>query len=289
MLTTIGRAAAQRLLVLRAAPLTIPRTQPNVRAACRAFSTSQWARSPATKAPATKTKTKKPATRKAATGKPKAAKKQVVKKPAPKKELTPEQKLKIQKKEAKKVALLTEPKRLPQSPWHVYVTSEIKAINDVTAFGDKQKKLSDTFKTFSSYEIQRLQEKADENKRTNDAAYQAWVTSHTPQEIAEANRARARLRKIHGRLTPRDIQDDRQPSRPQGPYVLFTKARWASGDLNGTTAPTAASRLSQEWKALSEPEKSVYRELAKAEFDRYQREVFDVLGRTIQRRSATPE
>lgn len=135
---------------------------------------------------------------------------------------------------------------------------------------------------------QRLQETADENKLTNNAAYKSWVETHTPQDVAEANRARARLRKARGKTIPRAIRDERQPKKPQTSFALFTKARWASGDFAGQRPVEVAGRIGDEWKALSEPEKGAYEELAKADGDRYERESLSILGHTV-RRSATPE
>ncbi|GKT54994.1 HMG box protein [Colletotrichum tofieldiae] len=306
MLTAIGRAAAQRLF-LRAAPLAGPRTQPIVRAACRDFSTSQWVRVPATKASSTTTKTKKTTeakdgaatkkkattkTKEAAAKKPKAKKKAVVKKPAPKKRvkkvLTPEEKQKLDVREWKKLALLPDPKQLPASAWLVHATESGKQAGSLTDLTNRTKESAESFKKLSSYELQRLQEKADENKLTNNATYKAWVESHTPQAVAEANRARAKLRKASGRKIPSAIRDDRQPKRPQTPFALFTKARWASGDFAGQRPSEAGRRIGNEWKALSEPEKGIYEELSKADVDRYARDALSVLGHVVQRRE-TPE
>ncbi|KAL0938920.1 HMG box protein [Colletotrichum truncatum] len=290
MLTAIGRAAAQRLL-LRAAPLAIPRSQLVVRVACRAFSTTQWARLPA-KATSSTTTTKKAAApkKKVVAKKPKA--KKAVKKPAAKKrvkkELTPEEKLKLDVRAWKKAALLTEPKLLPATAWTVYSSQQNKSQSWNVPLANRMKQISEDFKNLSSYEAQRLQQTAEENKLTNNAAYKAWVESHTPQEVADANRARARLRSARGKDVPRAIRDERQPKRPQSAYTIFTAARWANGDFAGQRANDVSRRLADEWKNLPQSEKATYEDLAKATADRYARETLSVLGRTVKR-SQSPE
>ncbi|KAK1600496.1 uncharacterized protein LY79DRAFT_574794 [Colletotrichum navitas] len=295
MLTAIGQAATRRLF-LRAAPLAGPRTQPVVRAARRGFSTSQWARMPAAKASSTTTKTKKSTeakdgaapkkataktkTKEKAATKPKKEKKPVIKKPV--KELTPEEKQKLDVKKWKKLALLPDPKKLPTTKWLVYTGEANNDVKSATELMMRTKEKSESFKNLSSYELQRLQEKADENKLINNATYKAWVESHAPRDIVEANRARLRLRKASGRLIPAPIRDDRLPTRAPTSYGLYTKARWASGDYAGLPLPVANNRISEEWRDLSESEKGAYRDLSKAERDRYERDALNVLGHVVQ-------
>ncbi|EFQ26395.1 HMG box protein [Colletotrichum graminicola] len=301
MLTAIGQAAKQRLF-LRAAPLVGLRAQPVVRAARRGFSTSQWARIPAAKASSTTAKTKKSTeakdgaapkkkataktkTKEKAATKPKKEKKPVLKKPV--KVLTPEEKQKLDVKKWKKLALLPDPKRLPTNKWLVYTAEATKDVKSSTEMMMRVKESGELFKNLSSYELQRLQEKADENKLVNNATYKAWVESHTPQDIAAANRARLRLRKASGRLTPAPIRDDRLPTQPVTPYALFIKARWASGDYAGSLVPEVSSRISKEWRDLSESEKGAYRDLSKADRERYERDALDVLGHVVRRRETS--
>lgn len=42
-------------------------------------------------------------------------------------------------------------------------------------------------------------------------------------------------------------------------YAQFTKARWASGDLRGVPIVDAAKLIAEEWKALPEAQKKVWR------------------------------
>ncbi|KAK2030905.1 hypothetical protein LX32DRAFT_637786 [Colletotrichum zoysiae] len=301
MLTAIGRAATQRLF-LRAAPLAGLRTQPVVRAARRGFSTSQWARMPAAKASSTTTKTKKStaakdgaatekkkkkATAKAKTTEGAATKPKEKKKPVTKKRvevLTPEEKQKLDMRNWKKLALLPDPKRLPVTTWTVYIGEKVKSVGSVAEARNVMKENSESFKNLSSYELQRLQEKADENKLVNNATYKAWVESHTPQAVAEANRARMHLRNARGtRVTrsPAHIQDERQPTRAAAAFALFMKARWASGDYADLSVAEASRRGGEEWKNLSESEKGVYNDLSRADRDRYARDALNVLGHVV--------
>jgi hypothetical protein len=94
----------------------------------------------------------------------------------------------------------------------------------------------------------------------NEAAYKAWVESHTPDEIRAANLARLSLKrkvgkKGSGKYTP--IEDPRIPKRPRGALAVFTKERWASGDLKGIPLVVATKSLKNEWSTLSAAEKKV--------------------------------
>ncbi len=106
---------------------------------------------------------------------------------------------------------------------------------------------------------------ANEKTQAKRAEYQAWIRSHTPDEIRIANNARRALRrKMGGTLKSRKypaytakLLDDRQAKAPLTPYVIFTKARWASGDFKGIKASDVAKLVAKEWKALSASEKKV--------------------------------
>ncbi|KAK2046951.1 hypothetical protein LZ31DRAFT_551743 [Colletotrichum somersetense] len=303
MLTAVGRAATQRLF-LRAAPLAGLRTQPVARAARRGFSTSQWARMPAAKASSTTTKTKKSTTAKdgAATKKkdkataktkttegvatkPKEKKKPVTKKRV--KVLTPEEKQKLDVRNWKKLALLPDPKKLPTTKWLIYLTETTKSAESSAEMVKRTKESGESFRNLSSYELQRLQEKADENKLVNNATYKAWVESLTPQAVADANRARMHLRNARGGRKPVHIHDERQPTRAASAFALFMKARWASGDYAGLSLPEGTRRGREEWKNLSESEKGAYNDLSQADRDQYARDTLNVLGRVVQPRKTT--
>jgi hypothetical protein len=104
--------------------------------------------------------------------------------------------------------------------------------------------------------VKSLRSTAESNKLANNAAYKAWVESHTPDDVSAANTARRRLVSKYG-VRVRAIRDDRQPKRPQVSFALFTKSRWGSGDLNGQPVVEALRSVAQEWKALPPSEKKV--------------------------------
>ncbi|KAM0283618.1 hypothetical protein ACHAQH_002396 [Verticillium albo-atrum] len=292
MLTAIGRAAAQRL-VIRAAPSTICRALPiSSRIPSRTFTTTQWARLPAKKAddgtdkPAKKTKTS--TTKKAATKK-KAAKPKPKKVKKVKKEVAPEVKLAQEVRELKKVALLKEPKRLPETVWTIFTAQNIKS--GETSLGERSRALAEEYKLLDAAETERLKEVAEKNKLANNAAYKAWVESHSPEEINAANNARnvlrRKLNKGKGVTHRYPIRDERLPKRPTTVYNLFFKARWASGDFSGDV--TQATRtIAEEYKQLGEAQRQVYEDLAAADFERYAKEVSSVLNKEVKRKSPSP-
>ncbi|KAH0436966.1 hmg box [Colletotrichum camelliae] len=309
MLTAIGRAAAQRLAI-RAAPLTASRAVPRV--ACRAFSTTNWAHLPAKAAVASSTKTKamkatttaakkkpvakKPAVKKPAAKTKKVAAKKPAKKPAkpkgrPRRALTPEEKLKLEKKDLKQVALLaSEPSNSVTTAWQVYQTEKLRAEAIPRGeFGSRIAAFAEDFKNLSTQELQRVQETANANKLKDNATYKAWVESHTPLEIYNANVARRRLRALKPQKEgkrqnkPKSIVDERLPKSPISSFMYYVKARWAQGDLPEGVGP-ATKAIGEGWTNLTEAEKAPYQALAKSDLERYEREVKDVLGRELRRR-----
>jgi hypothetical protein len=103
---------------------------------------------------------------------------------------------------------------------------------------------------------------ANERTAARHADYNAWIRSHTPEQIRIANNARAQLRRIlakPGRSAAHTAKlvDDRHVKSLPTPYVLFFTERHASGDMKGISVPDAAKVASKEWKALSPDEKKV--------------------------------
>lgn len=98
------------------------------------------------------TAAKKPAAKKAA-GRKKA--KKAAKKAAPKKRvkkvLTPEEKTKAEVRDLRKIALLNEPKRLPDRAWLVYVAQNMKHVTKDT-LGDTVKGLASQYNSLGSFE-----------------------------------------------------------------------------------------------------------------------------------------
>ncbi|KAL9946487.1 hypothetical protein ACHAQF_002088 [Verticillium nonalfalfae] len=311
MLTAIGRVAIQRLAIRAAPSSTLCRAAPIAsRIPARTFTTTHWARLPANKAdegaekPVKKAKkTTKSATKEAAPKKKKGAAKPKPKKvKKAKKEVAPEVKLAQEVRELKKIALLKEPKKLPETVWTLFTTQNIKS--GEASLGERSKQLAEEYRLLDAAETevskplappaaiyQRLKDLAEKNKVANNAAYKAWVESHTPAEIVAANNARNVLRRKVNKgkgVTHRfPIRDERLPKRPTTVYNLFFKARWASGDFSGSV--TEATRtIAEEYKQLSEEQRQVYEDLATADFERYAREVSSVLNKEVKRKSASP-
>ncbi|KAH7376557.1 hypothetical protein B0T11DRAFT_22522 [Plectosphaerella cucumerina] len=317
MLTAIGRASVQRVLV-RGSALAGRRTttatptfaKAVVAPALRTFTTSLRFRSPdASEKPATKTKKATTATKKTA-AKPKAATKAAAakKKPAakkkaaakpkavkPKKVLTPEQKLKKEAKELRQeikdlkvTALLSEPKKLPDTAWLVYSSANVVPGSPV---GVQMPAVSRQFRSLSSSELQEYADTAARNKVANDASYRAWVESHEPIEIYNANVARRQLRRKTegwGSFTRPSIRDERLPKGTQLAFGLYSKSRWASGELSGAVTEVA-KQLSEEYKNLDPVEKKVYEDLAAADQVRYAKEMQAILGKEVKKpASASP-
>lgn len=319
MLTAIGRASVQRVLV-RGSALAGRRTttatptfaKAVVAPASKTFTTSLRFRSPdASEKPATKTKkattaTKKTAakpktaTKAAAAKKKPAAKKKAAAKPKakavkPKKFLTPEQKLKKEAKELRQeikdlkvTALLSEPKKLPDTAWLVYSSANVVPGSPV---GVQMPAVSRQFRSLSSSELQEYADTAARNKIANDASYRAWVESHEPIEIYNANVARRQLRRKTegwGSFTRPSIRDERLPKGTQLAFGLYSKSRWASGELSGAVTEVA-KQLAEEYKNLDPVEKKVYEDLAAADQVRYAKEMQAILGKEVKKpASASP-
>ncbi|KAI1804017.1 hypothetical protein F4811DRAFT_302342 [Daldinia bambusicola] len=250
------------------------------------------------KAKTTKGTTKKATTAKAKTTKAKTSARsksksprRLKKKPAP---LTPEKKNVIQRRELKKTALFDEPKKLPDSPWTVFIyeNTKDKHITPGT-LRDRMKAVSDSYKSLSASERERLHTTAEQNKTKNVAAYTAWVESLTPEQTVAANKARHLLkRKFNYPVSPhvvRLIHDPRIPKRPITPFSLFTKARWASGDFSGRPFAEVAREISKEWLKLPDVERHAYDDLGKAARTEYEHNVEAVLHRKAEPRRVSAQ
>lgn len=104
---------------------------------------------------------------------------------------------------------------------------------------------------------------ANEQTAAKQAEYKAWINSHTPLQIYQANKARVQLRRkllktkgSRGAHTEQ-LKDDRLPKGPVQAYIIFTAERWASGDMKGLLARESGKVIAEEWKALTAGEKKV--------------------------------
>ncbi|KFY26641.1 hypothetical protein V493_03972 [Pseudogymnoascus sp. VKM F-4281 (FW-2241)] len=246
--------------------------------------------------------TDKPAKKRASTTTKKATEKPAAKKP---KALTEKQqekkeadavkaKLQAQKKKEKKTVedgktkirelkakILTPPKRLSATAWKVFHVEAV-AENPGKSIGDVAKDASARYQSLDASTRERYNQIANTNKSANDASYEAWLASLSPQQIYESNHAQQRLKQLGLIRSGKQlkIDDPRIPKRPSSSYILFVKERYTSGDFKGIPSTEAAKLLAQEYKALSESEKKLYDTLAVAERERYSREMASTFGTT---------
>ncbi|KAI0137001.1 hypothetical protein BJ170DRAFT_38741 [Xylariales sp. AK1849] len=314
MLFSFGRAAVQRLAsrpvatpshhrLVSALAARLAVRKPNLAWSCAA-SSRFFASSGRLKKTTTtiKTVTKKKATTKAG-AKPKKtttkAKKKPVKKPVRKtattaakpkrtrsaKTLSPEKQARKKRVDLKARALFTEPKQLPSTPWLVFLGEATKGHKLTDSLGGKSTEASAAFKSLSSSELSRLQSTVEQNKLANAAAHKAWVESHTPEDIAQAIKARHTLAREfnYPKKKKTSIRDERQPKRATGPFGYYTKARWASGDFANSKLVDVARAIGQEWRSLSEAEKEPYRNLGESEKHRYEKDVAATFHHSVRR------
>ncbi|KAK4506682.1 hypothetical protein PRZ48_000415 [Zasmidium cellare] len=141
------------------------------------------------------------------------------------------------------------------------------------------------WKDLSPAEREHYNHLANTKNEECQAEYKKWVESHSADEIQQANSARGTLRRKLEKDRPRNAQskwlpihDERAVKRPVPPYTQFTMNRNASGDFKGIALAERSKLISQEWKALSEQEKSKYQRLGTQEAERYATEYKEVYG-----------
>ncbi|TAQ88506.1 hypothetical protein B7494_g3130 [Chlorociboria aeruginascens] len=226
---------------------------------------------------------KKPASKKkvAAKKKPKPQAR-----PRPKKILSDEEKLKAKAKEWKTVALLSEPKKKTTAVWNLVLQDTMRAAkrdgdDPKSVFKATAAEASTKFKSLSPEEIEHYNQKASKNKADNDIAYKEWVTQYTPDQIRNANIARAALkrRKIKSSHNFLPIQDERLPLRPRSSLNFFTQERWSSGDMKGLAFPEATALIVKEFKDLPASERKVLDDRVAADLQRYEQEYRTVFHR----------
>jgi outer membrane biosynthesis protein TonB len=235
----------------------------------------------ATKATKTAKKpAKKPAKKAtAAKAKPKAKKKAAPKKPAPKKPVkkvvSPEQKEKAKIRELRQLALKEPTSRGVVSAINAYVTSIAKGQSGQLGAAAKGfKDLTPAEREVSRHAhapdlclltgVKHYNHLANQATAAKQAEYDAWIQSHTPEQIHTANLARAQLRKKlvatktgSTRRHTAKLIDARRGKRPTGPYLAFLKERYATGDMKGISVIEATRIIAAEWKALGASEKKV--------------------------------
>jgi len=107
---------------------------------------------------------------------------------------------------------------------------------------------------------------ANERTAAQRAEFNAWIRSHTPEQIRIANNARMNLKRRLAAGQPvkilsrnlRKLDDDRQVKRPLTGFLRFSLERVASGDFTSIALGEKAKLIGEEWKALSAAEKEVW-------------------------------
>jgi hypothetical protein len=91
--------------------------------------------------------------------------------------------------------------------------------------------------------------------------FEAWIKQHTPEQIRQANLARAYLRRVVEKPSMRRryfrLEDDRALKQPLSGYLRFSMERRNSGDMKSISLTEVSKLAAQEWKALSAGEKKV--------------------------------
>ncbi|OBT60370.1 hypothetical protein VE03_10182, partial [Pseudogymnoascus sp. 23342-1-I1] len=173
-----------------------------------------------------------------------------------------------------KAKVLTPPKRLPATAWTVLHVESVLQSPGVP-LGELAKDASARYKTLDASTREHYNQKANANKATNDASYEAWLASLSPQQIYDSNHAQQRLKQL-GLIRARkhlQIDDPRIPKRPLSSYIFFVKERYTSGDFKGISPVETTKILAQEYKALSESEKKQYETQSVADRERYSKEM----------------
>lgn len=240
-----------------------------------------WANSYATsigrpKAHTGKRQAKKKSTSKA-TDKPKSKTEETL--TAEQKEAQETRKQRTEIRELKAVAL-TEPKKLGNSTWMIYLAAYLKGAalkgGSPETMRATFREASQKFKIMPPEELevrfpapllrdmsdvygQRYTRQAESNKATNVSAYEAWVKSYTPLQIRQANLARKKLAKLtekrRHQITLKQIHDDRQVKAPRNSFSLYATERYGSSGAKDFTS--VITQCAEEWKNLPDSQKEV--------------------------------
>ncbi|KAF2638159.1 hypothetical protein P280DRAFT_471825 [Massarina eburnea CBS 473.64] len=255
---------------------------------------------PAAKKPAAKKPAAKPAAKKAAPKKKpvkKVAKKKAVPKKAakpkpkskPRVKKTPEQLEKIKIKATKEHAL--SPPLLPGAvtAWNVFFSETLTGNHDRDP-GTALKAASVKFKALTPAEKEHYNHLGNERTAAKRAEFEKWVRTHTPEQIRQANLARAWLRKkltapsARRRYVP--LVDDRLLKMPASPYLRFSNERRATGDFKAIKVIEAVKLIAAEWKVLSDAEKKKYLDAYQAQRVEYEKKYLKTYGHAPGRKAA---
>ncbi|OQE06748.1 hypothetical protein PENVUL_c016G06968 [Penicillium vulpinum] len=186
-------------------------------------------------------------------------------------------KLRAQITELKATALLEPPKRLVVSAFGLAMAEKLREIKG-------QYKIQEAFilaiehgKSLSGLERERFQSQADANKVANTAAHDAWIRSHTPLQIKEANSARSNLSRLSNKSYP-SLKDDRLPKSPKSAYMFYVIDRLGAENYHGKPGTETFKYIGEEWAQLPQSEKDRYEQLHVEDRQRYEREHLKAYG-----------
>ncbi|KAJ5490252.1 High mobility group superfamily [Penicillium expansum] len=180
-------------------------------------------------------------------------------------------------KELKTTALLNRPKLLPTSAFSLGFTEKLREIKGQYPAKEGFLIGVEHAKSLDPENKERLEAQARANVAANAAAYDAWVKTHTPLQIRDANSARLTLSRIGTKNYP-SIRDDRLPKIPNSAYVLFVKDRLDTHVYRGKSGRDTFTAISEEWPSLPQSEKDRYHRLQIEDRQRYEREYEKVYG-----------
>ncbi|KAL3485905.1 hypothetical protein BJX62DRAFT_242479 [Aspergillus germanicus] len=216
---------------------------------------------------ATTSRPKDSNTESTANKKPKKATKAVKKPAKSRRELTPEQ---IERKEARKKAAekkqlvrslketaLHPPKPLPTRARGIAIRKVYAEARAATSgpVSEVLVKASALVESMSADERQQCENQAEANKIANEAAYEAWIKSYTPNQIREANNARRRLAQLKVTKRASLLKDNRLVKQPTGSYFFFLADKREAGSGIGKKMTEETSYFAEEWKSLAPAEK----------------------------------
>ncbi|KAL4997104.1 hypothetical protein BDV10DRAFT_96676 [Aspergillus recurvatus] len=270
--------------VARRSPTSVTLSRSTVGTLARSYATRDGPSKEADSKSTKSTKTEK--TKKSASKKP--AKKPAVRKA--RKVLTEEQKearaqrkkaeeLKETKRKLKATALQT-PKLLPTLPWVIAMKDKLSQVDKSDNPSPKEafSRATELARKANPEEKQRYIDQATANKAANEAALKAWMESHTPLQILEANNARRRLAQLQGKRRVSVIHDERLVKPPTSAWIYFFMEK---RDKNALVVSDMAQDVAVQWKNLPASEKAPYLEKGNADRARYEREYLEVYGQPV--------
>ncbi|KAH4234280.1 hypothetical protein HBH61_202130 [Parastagonospora nodorum] len=221
----------------------------------------------------TRAAAKKPAAAKSKPKKKAAPKQKVVVKKRVKKVLTPEEQRKAKIAELRKRALKEPVGHGVVSSYAVFVSEHAKGSKGGKDLAATSKETAAKYKELTPAEREHYNHLAAERTAARRAEYKAWIQSHTPAQIQDANKARSALRRLKASARSTKLVDDRQVKQPPGAYIHFFTERKSTPDFRGISVQESAKLIGAEWKALNAGEKKKYEDQAAASKVEYQRQV----------------